>query len=111
MDNYERLSYIERRLNDYFISGVEAEKLFNEKKAILKNIEEEKSNDYVNKACKEFCDYVKDGVKDYFKNHHLRFEISVAWDDDNEFEHEGYYDSVDEAINALENYRNYPNIL
>ena len=107
MDNYERLSYIERRLNDYFISGAEAEKLLNEKKTILKNIEEEKSNDHI----EEFCDYVKDTVEDFGKNHHLCFEISIAWDDDDGFEHEGYYNSVDEAINALENYRNYPNIL
>ena len=67
--------------------------------------------DYLEKARKEFCNYVENAVKDYFKNHHLRFEISIAWDDDDEFEHEGYYNSVDEAINALENYRNYPNIL
>ena len=55
--------------------------------------------------------YVKDTVEDFGKNHHLCFEISIAWDDDDGFEHEGYYNSVDEAINALENYRNYPNIL
>ena len=68
---------------------------------------------YSEKACEEFCSYVKNAVKDYFKNHHLCFEISIAWDDDDEFEHEGYYNSVDEAINALEKYRNsnYPNIL
>lgn len=40
------------------------------------------------------------------KNHHLQFEISIAWDDDDEFEHEGYYDSVDDAINALLKYKN-----
>lgn len=40
------------------------------------------------------------------KNHHLHFEISIAWDDDDEFEHEGYYNSVDDAIGALLKYKN-----
>lgn len=39
------------------------------------------------------------------KNHHLQFEISIAWDDDDEFEHEGYYNSVDDAIEALLKYK------
>ena len=39
------------------------------------------------------------------KNHHLQFEISLAWDDDDEFEHEGYYNSVDDAIKALLKYK------
>ena len=39
------------------------------------------------------------------KDHHLQFEISLAWDDDDEFEHEGYYTSVDDAINALLKYK------
>ena len=63
---------------------------------------------YTDKAYEEFCDYVKDTIEDFVKNHHLQFEIRIAWDDDDEFEHEGYYNSVDEAIDALENYRNYP---
>ena len=36
---------------------------------------------------------------------HLQFEISIAWDDDDEFEHEGYYDNVDDAIAALMKYK------
>ena len=28
-------------------------------------------------------------------------EISLAWSDDDDFEHEGYYDNIDEAIAAL----------
>lgn len=58
------------------------------------------------KAYEEFCDYVKETVEDFIENHHLQFEISIAWDDDDEFEHEGYYDSVDDAIKALLKYKN-----
>ena len=39
------------------------------------------------------------------KDRHSQFEISIAWDDDDEFEHEGYYHSVDDAINALLKYK------
>lgn len=39
------------------------------------------------------------------KYHELHFEISIAWDDDDEFEHEGYYHSVDDAIEALLKYK------
>lgn len=39
------------------------------------------------------------------KDHELRIEISIAWDDDDEFEHEGYYSSVDDAIAALMKYK------
>lgn len=31
----------------------------------------------------------------------MRVEISLAEDDDEHFKHEGYYDSYDEAIEAL----------
>lgn len=30
-----------------------------------------------------------------------QIEISLAWSDDDDFEHEGYYDNIDEAITAL----------
>lgn len=43
--------------------------------------------------------------EEYNKDRHLQFEISIAWDDDDEFEHEGYYNSVDDAINALLKYK------
>ena len=32
-------------------------------------------------------------------------EISLAWSDDDDFEHEGYYNSVDDAIKALLKYK------
>lgn len=59
----------------------------------------------ISKAYEEFCDYVKNTVEDFVENHHLQFEISIAWDDDDEFEHEGYYDNVDDAIAALTKYK------
>ena len=43
--------------------------------------------------------------EEYKENHNLQFEISIAWDDD-EFEHEGYYNSIDDAIEALLKYKN-----
>ena len=61
--------------------------------------------DYINKAYDEFCDYVKATAEEFVNNHHLHFEISIAWDDDDEFEHEGYYDNVDDAIAALIKYK------
>ena len=64
-------------------------------------------------AMDDACDFSNDEldkwVKEYEasrKDHKLQFEISLAWDDDDEFEHEGYYDSVDEAIQALLKYKN-----
>ena len=62
-------------------------------------------DNYIDKAYDEFCDYVKETVEEFAKNHHLQFEISIAWDDDDEFEHEGYYDNVDDAIAALMKYK------
>lgn len=48
-----------------------------------------------------------DFMKDYDKwlktrkDHHLEIEISIAWDDEDEYEHEGYYHTIDNAIEAL----------
>ena len=78
--NWERLQYIEDRLQDPHISWVETQKLLNEKQFLIKD----------NKTKNE---------------KHLQFEISIAWDDDDEFEHEGYYNSVDDAIKALMKYK------
>ena len=55
-----------------------------------------------------FLDDINSSIEEYIKtrkDHHLCFEISIAWDDDVEFEHEGYYHSVDDAINALLKYK------
>lgn len=52
-----------------------------------------------------FWNYIDKEIEEYVKNHHLQFEISVAWNDDDEFEHEGYYDNVDDAIEALMKYK------
>ena len=35
------------------------------------------------------------------KDHHFEVEISLAWDDEDEYEHEGYYHTIDDAIEAL----------
>ena len=35
------------------------------------------------------------------KDHHLKIEISIAWDDEDDYEHEGYYHTIDDAIKAL----------
>ena len=60
----------------------------------------------LNKIQKSLEEDIYNAVMDYVKNHHLKFEISIAWDDDDdEFEHEGYYNSVDDAINALLKYK------
>ena len=56
-----------------------------------------------------FWDDINLSIQEYEasrKDHKLQFEISLAWDDDDEFEHEGYYNSVDEAIQALLKYKN-----
>lgn len=55
-----------------------------------------------------FWDDINSSIEEYIKtrkDHHLCFEISIAWDDDVEFEHEGYYHSVDDAIKALLKYK------
>ena len=43
--------------------------------------------------------------EEYNKDRHLQFEISLDQNDNDEFEHEGYYNSVDDAINALLKYK------
>ena len=56
-----------------------------------------------------FEDDINSSIEEYMKtrkDHHLEVEISIAWDDDDEFEHEGYYDNVDDAIEALLKYKN-----
>ena len=65
-------------------------------------------DNFIDEAYEEFVDWVEAEVLADREGHHLQFEIRIAWDDEDEFEHEGYYDSVDMAIEALENYKNYP---
>lgn len=59
-------------------------------------------------AIDDACGFIDDELEKWYeeykasrKDHELHFEISIAWDDDDEFEHEGYYHSVDDAIEAL----------
>lgn len=59
-------------------------------------------------AQKAFWDNIDASIEEYEasrKDHELHFEISIAWDDDDGFEHEGYYNSVDDAIEALLKYK------
>lgn len=59
-------------------------------------------------ACDLSSDELDKWAKEYEasrKDHKLHFEISLAWDDDDEFEHEGYYNNVDDAIAALMKYK------
>ena len=49
-------------------------------------------------------DDINSSIEEYIKtrkDHHLEIEISIAWDDEDEFEHEGYYHTIDDAIKAL----------
>jgi hypothetical protein len=51
-----------------------------------------------------FWDDINSSIEEYIKSrkdHHLEIEISIAWDDEDEYEHEGYYHTIDDAIEAL----------
>lgn len=51
-----------------------------------------------------FWDDINSSIEEYIKtrkDHHLEVEISIAWDDEDEYEHEGYYHTIDDAIEAL----------
>ena len=56
---------------------------------------------FMDKDLEKWCEEYEASRKD----HELHLEISIAWDDDDEFEHEGYYHSVDDAIEALLKYK------
>nr|DAU68815.1 MAG TPA: hypothetical protein [Caudoviricetes sp.] len=44
-------------------------------------------------------------VKEKLEQGPLGVEISFLWDEDGEFEHNGYYNSIDDAIEALFKYK------
>lgn len=50
-----------------------------------------------NSICKEAKEKLEQGP--------LKVEISFLWDEDGEFEHDGYYNSIDDAIEALFKYK------
>lgn len=52
---------------------------------------------------KKFVAELVDEITEYKPK--LNFEILIANEDDDEFEHEGYYNSVDDAIEALMKYK------
>ena len=50
-----------------------------------------------------FWDDINSSIEEYIKSrkdHHLEIEISIAWDDEDEYEHEGYYHTFDETCGA-----------
>lgn len=52
----------------------------------------------------DVCDLLQEDIQEAVKKYmakNLEVEISIAHPDDDCFEHEGYYDSIDEAIEAL----------
>ena len=44
-------------------------------------------------------------VKEKLEQGSLGVEISFLWNEDGEFEHNGYYNSIDDAIEALFKYK------
>ena len=57
-------------------------------------------DEFADRVMNDICDAINEYARDR-KNHHLEVEISLAWDDEDEYEHEGYYSSIDDAIKAL----------
>lgn len=55
---------------------------------------------YEDRVMDDICNAINEYAEDR-KNHELHVEISLAWDDEDEFEHEGYYTSIADAIAAL----------
>lgn len=58
----------------------------------------------VEEVQRAFWDDINSSIAEYIKtrkDHHLKIEISIAWDDEDEYEHEGYYYTIDDAIEAL----------
>lgn len=62
-------------------------------------------DEFADRVMNDICDAINEYARER-KNHHLEVEISLAWDDEDEFEHEGYYHSIDDAINALISLKN-----
>lgn len=55
----------------------------------------------MDEAMREIEANIRKEIKNFSTNRHLKVEISIAWDDEEEFEHEGYYRTIDDAIDAL----------
>lgn len=55
----------------------------------------------MDEAMREIEANIRKEIENFSINRHLKVEISIAWDDEEEFEHEGYYQTIDDAIDAL----------
>lgn len=55
----------------------------------------------MDEAMREIEANIRKEIENFSTNRHLKVEISIAWDDEEEFEHEGYYQTIDDAIDAL----------
>ena len=55
----------------------------------------------MDEAIREIEANIRKEIENFSINRHLKVEISIAWDDEEEFEHEGYYQTIDDAIDAL----------
>lgn len=61
--------------------------------------------DWENLVVKQMEEAIYKEVKEELEQSPLGVEISFLWDEDGEFEHHGYYNSIDDAINALFKYK------
>lgn len=55
----------------------------------------------MDEAMREIEANIRKEIENFSINNHLKVEISIAWGNEKEYEHEGYYRTIDDAINAL----------
>lgn len=61
--------------------------------------------DWENLVIKQMEETICKEVEEKLEQDPLGVEISFSWDEDGEFEHHGYYNSIDDAIKALFKYK------
>lgn len=61
--------------------------------------------DWESLVIKQMEETIHKEVKEKLEQDPLGVEISFSWDEDGEFEHHGYYNSIDDAIEALFKYK------
>ena len=61
--------------------------------------------DWEKLVIRQMEDSIYKEVKEKLEQDPLKVEISFLWDEDGEFEHDGYYNSIDVAIEALFKYK------
>lgn len=55
----------------------------------------------MDEAMREIEANIRKEIENFSTNNHLKVEISIAWGNEEEYEHEGYYRTIDDAIDAL----------